>query len=78
MSIPEDDRAGVGNRSTDVSLHVPTSPQARAKQRIAALMEEVEILKQDKATKQRKTTYYVSQGRAIQRAVRMVTLVTLP
>ncbi|KAG1729067.1 uncharacterized protein EDB91DRAFT_1085849 [Suillus paluster] len=34
-------------------------------------MEEVEILKQDKATKQRKTTYYVSQGRAI---CQMVTL----
>ena len=59
---------------------VPTSPHARAKHWIAAL-EEVEILKQDKATKQRyaislklpksiihfcrKTTYYVLQGRAI-------------
>ncbi|KAG1809500.1 hypothetical protein EV424DRAFT_1543005 [Suillus variegatus] len=32
-------------------------------------MEEVKILKQDKATKQRKTTYYVSQGRAIRRLV---------
>jgi hypothetical protein len=35
------------------SLHVPTSPQARAKRKIATLMEEVELLKQDKATKQR-------------------------
>ncbi|KAG1789117.1 uncharacterized protein HD556DRAFT_1447180 [Suillus plorans] len=47
------------------SLHVPTSPQARAKRQIATLMEEVELLKQDKVTKQRKATYYVSQGRAI-------------
>jgi hypothetical protein len=36
-----------------VSLCVSTSPQARAKRKIAALMEEVEILKQDKVTKQR-------------------------
>ncbi|KAG1875953.1 hypothetical protein C8R48DRAFT_591541 [Suillus tomentosus] len=55
------------------SLRVPTSPQARAKQRIATLMEEVELLKQDKATKQRKTTYYVSQGRAIRRLVALYT-----
>ncbi|KAG2084491.1 uncharacterized protein F5147DRAFT_782472 [Suillus discolor] len=51
--------------SSNTSLCVQTSPHARAKRKIAALMEEVEILKQDKATKQRKTTYYVSQGRAI-------------
>ncbi|KAG2060725.1 hypothetical protein BDR06DRAFT_1002594 [Suillus hirtellus] len=56
-----------------ISLHVPTSPQARAKRRIATLMEEVELLKQDKATKQRKTMYYVSQGRAI---CHLVTLYT--
>ncbi|KAG1903376.1 uncharacterized protein F5891DRAFT_977942 [Suillus fuscotomentosus] len=55
------------------SLRVPTSPQARAKRRIATLMEEVELLKQDKATKQRKTTYYVSQGRAIRRLVALYT-----
>ncbi|KAG0701539.1 hypothetical protein DFH29DRAFT_1000182 [Suillus ampliporus] len=36
-------------------------------------MEEVEILKQDKATKQRKTIYYVSQGRAIRRMVALYT-----
>jgi len=68
---------------------VPTSPHARAKRRIAALEEEVEILKQNKATKQRyaislklpksiihfcrKTTYYVSQGRAIRRIVVLYT-----
>lgn len=55
------------------SLRVPTSPQGRAKRRIATLMEEVELLKQDKATKQRKTTYYVSQGRAIRRLVALYT-----
>jgi len=70
---------------TEGSFCVPTSPHARAKRRIAALMEEVETLKQDKAVKQRfarsrppksdliphcrKTTYYVSQGRAIRRMV---------
>lgn len=37
----------------DTSLCVQTSPHARAKQKIAALMEEVEILRQNKATKQR-------------------------
>ncbi|KAG0696984.1 hypothetical protein DFH29DRAFT_1004123 [Suillus ampliporus] len=51
----------------DISSCLPTSPHARAKRKIAALMDEVEILKQDKVTKQRKTTYYVSQGRAIHR-----------
>ncbi|KAG2087036.1 uncharacterized protein F5147DRAFT_781461 [Suillus discolor] len=55
------------------SLCVSTSPQARAKRKIAALMEEVENLKQDKATKQRKTTYYVSQGRALHRMVVLYT-----
>jgi hypothetical protein len=71
------------------SLHVSTSPQARAKRRIATLMEEVENLKQDRAIKQRyalirtletvlidryrKTTYYVSQGRAIRRLVALYT-----
>ncbi|KAG1895065.1 uncharacterized protein F5891DRAFT_1194569 [Suillus fuscotomentosus] len=68
MSTPENDQEG-GPPAPHISLSVNTSPQARAKRRIAALMEEVEILKQDKATKQRKTTYYVSQGRAICRLV---------
>ncbi|KAG1775758.1 hypothetical protein EV702DRAFT_972623 [Suillus placidus] len=57
----------------EVSLSLPTSPHARAKRRITALMDEVEILKQDKATKQRKTTYYVSQGRAIRCVVVLYT-----
>jgi hypothetical protein len=38
---------------TEAPPCVPTSPHARAKRRIAALMEEVETLKQDKAVKQR-------------------------
>ncbi|KAG1761463.1 hypothetical protein EDD22DRAFT_954024 [Suillus occidentalis] len=58
---------------TDVSLSVQTSPHARAKRKIAALMDEIKILKQDKAIKQRKTTYYVSQGRAICRIVALYT-----
>ncbi|KAG1854080.1 hypothetical protein C8R48DRAFT_610164 [Suillus tomentosus] len=57
----------------DISLSVQTSPHARAKRKIAALMDEIEILKQDKAIKQRKTTYYVSQGRAIRRIVALYT-----
>lgn len=52
MSTPENNQEG-GPPAPHVSLSVNTSPQARAKRRIAALMEEVEILKQDKATKQR-------------------------
>ncbi|KAG2120017.1 hypothetical protein DEU56DRAFT_760922 [Suillus clintonianus] len=58
---------------SDPSLCVQTSSDARAKRKIAALMEEVELLKQDKAIKQRKTTYYVSQGRAIRRMVALYT-----
>ncbi|KAG1900470.1 uncharacterized protein F5891DRAFT_980403 [Suillus fuscotomentosus] len=56
-------------QSRHVSMRVPTSPSARAKRQIATLMEEVEVLKQDKATKKRKMTFYVSQGRAIRRMV---------
>ncbi|KAG2739649.1 hypothetical protein P692DRAFT_20757148 [Suillus brevipes Sb2] len=52
-----------------VSLSLQTSPDARAKRKIATLLEDIEILKQDKANKNRKTTYYVSQGRAIRRMV---------
>ncbi|KAG1901200.1 uncharacterized protein F5891DRAFT_1187896 [Suillus fuscotomentosus] len=65
MSASENEPGG----PPDGSLCVPTSPHARAKRRIASLMSEVEILKQDKATKHRKTTYYISQGRAIRRMV---------
>ncbi|KAG2124317.1 hypothetical protein BD769DRAFT_1358979 [Suillus cothurnatus] len=54
-------------------MRVPTSPSGRAKRQIASLMEQVEILKQDKAMKKRKTTFYVSQGRAIRRMVDLYT-----
>jgi hypothetical protein len=70
----------------DLSGAVPTSAEARAKRRIAALEEELEIAKQERGTKQRfvslllticlllidlqrKTTYFVSQGRVIRRMV---------
>ncbi|KAG2089536.1 hypothetical protein BD769DRAFT_1372030 [Suillus cothurnatus] len=67
------DSGNPSNTIPGISLRVSTSPQARAKRRIATLMEEVELLKQDKATKQRKPTYYVSQGRAIRRLVALYT-----
>ncbi|KAG2117549.1 hypothetical protein BD769DRAFT_1672589 [Suillus cothurnatus] len=57
----------------DVSSCLQTSPHARAKRKIATLMEDIEILKQDKAIKNRKTIYYVSQGRAIRRMVILYT-----
>ncbi|KIK31739.1 hypothetical protein CY34DRAFT_19619 [Suillus luteus UH-Slu-Lm8-n1] len=53
----------------DISGAVPTSAEARAKRRIAALEEELEMAKQERGTKQRKTTYFVSQGRVIRRMV---------
>ncbi|KAG1884292.1 hypothetical protein F4604DRAFT_1919418 [Suillus subluteus] len=49
----------------DQSGAVPTSADARAKRRIAVLEEELEMIKQDRGTKQRKTTFYVAQGRVI-------------
>ncbi|KAG2740047.1 hypothetical protein P692DRAFT_20881304 [Suillus brevipes Sb2] len=58
---------------SSLSSCVQTSPHARAKRRITALLEEVETLKQDKTVKQRRTTYYVSQGRAIRRMVALYT-----
>ncbi|KAG2108069.1 uncharacterized protein F5147DRAFT_653149 [Suillus discolor] len=58
MTLSGDDSAGdLSVSPREVSLCVPTSPHARAKRRITALMEEVEALKQDKA------------GRAIRRMV---------
>ncbi|KAG1785822.1 uncharacterized protein HD556DRAFT_1313989 [Suillus plorans] len=51
----------------------PTPDVSLAKRKIAALTDEIEILKQDKAIKQRKTTYYISQGRAIRRIVALYT-----
>ncbi|KAG2750203.1 hypothetical protein P692DRAFT_20734280 [Suillus brevipes Sb2] len=49
----------------DPSQAIPTSSSARAKRRIAALEEELEMMKQERGGKQRKTVYYVAQGRAI-------------
>ncbi|KAG2130505.1 hypothetical protein BD769DRAFT_1355570 [Suillus cothurnatus] len=57
----------------DQSGAIPTSAEARAKRRIAALEEELEMMKQDRGTKQRKTTFYVAQGRAIRRMVVLYT-----
>jgi hypothetical protein len=68
----------------DLSGAVPTSTEARAKRRIAALEDELQQMKQEKGKKkrfvthclrrclllihfQRKTTYYIAQGRAIRR-----------
>ncbi|KAG1798969.1 uncharacterized protein HD556DRAFT_1440035 [Suillus plorans] len=68
MSASKHD-SGNGPQPPDVSLSIQMSPHARAKRKIATLMEDIEILKQDKATKNRKTTYYVSQGRAIRRMI---------
>ncbi|KAG2143671.1 hypothetical protein DEU56DRAFT_733151 [Suillus clintonianus] len=52
---------------------VPTSTEARAKRRIAALEDELQTMKEERGTKQRKTSYYVAQGRAIRRAVVLYT-----
>ncbi|KAG1723550.1 hypothetical protein EDB19DRAFT_1916016 [Suillus lakei] len=57
----------------DRSAAVPTSTEARAKHRIAMLEEQLETMKQERGTKQRKTTYYVAQGRAIRRTVALYT-----
>jgi hypothetical protein len=69
----------------DASGVIPTSAEARSKRRIAALEEELEMAKFERGTKQRfvsllaiclllidlqrKTTYFVSQGRVIRRMV---------
>ncbi|KAG1758358.1 hypothetical protein EDD22DRAFT_956982 [Suillus occidentalis] len=53
----------------DPSQPIPTSSRARAKRRIAALEEELEVMRQERGGKQRKTTFYVAQGRAIRRLI---------
>ncbi|KAG1733471.1 hypothetical protein EDB19DRAFT_1639685, partial [Suillus lakei] len=50
-----------------------TSVEARAKHRIAVLEDELQMVKQERGTKQRNTNYYIAQGRAI---CRMVVLYT--
>ncbi|KAG2128479.1 hypothetical protein BD769DRAFT_1356470 [Suillus cothurnatus] len=57
----------------DSSGVIPTSADARAKRRIAALEEELDTLRQEKGTKQRSTIFYVAQGRAIRRMVALYT-----
>ncbi|KAG1884559.1 hypothetical protein F4604DRAFT_1676683 [Suillus subluteus] len=44
---------------------MPTSSKARAKHRIAALEQDLETMQQERGSKQRKTTYYIAQGRAV-------------
>ncbi|KAG1773003.1 hypothetical protein EDD22DRAFT_767463 [Suillus occidentalis] len=57
----------------DLSGAVPTTSEASAKRRIATLEEELQTMRQEKGTKQRKTTYYVAQGRAIRRTTVLYT-----
>ncbi|KAG1730634.1 hypothetical protein EDD22DRAFT_960691 [Suillus occidentalis] len=52
---------------------MPTTADARAKRRIAALEDELERMRHKRGTKQRKTTYFVVQGRAIHRLVVLYT-----
>ncbi|KAG1900167.1 uncharacterized protein F5891DRAFT_1034487 [Suillus fuscotomentosus] len=69
-----DNQVGLQSLSLpDLSGVVPTSTEARAKRRIAALEEELENMRQERGIKQRKTTYYVAQGRAIRRMVVLYT-----
>ncbi|KAG2154313.1 uncharacterized protein EDB93DRAFT_1102442 [Suillus bovinus] len=64
MSVSEDDHHTEARSlaPSELSGAVPTSIEARAKCRIAALEEELQVMRQERGTKQRKTTYYVSQG----------------
>ncbi|KAG2121538.1 hypothetical protein BD769DRAFT_1671405 [Suillus cothurnatus] len=69
MSAPEADHYSGSHTLAlpDLSGAVPTSTEARAKRCIAALEDELETMRQERRGKQRKTTFYVSQGRAIRR-----------
>ncbi|KAG2107878.1 hypothetical protein DEU56DRAFT_746589 [Suillus clintonianus] len=73
MSAPEPDNQSRDLVLPDLSGAVPTSADSRAKRRIAALEEELQTMRQDRGTKQRKTTYYVAQGRAVRRMVVLYT-----
>ncbi|KAG1831840.1 hypothetical protein EV424DRAFT_1313903 [Suillus variegatus] len=66
-SVPEPGHIQHTFPHADLSGAVPTSTEARAKRRIAALEEELQMIKEERGTKQRSTTYYVAQGRAIRR-----------
>ncbi|KAG1720565.1 hypothetical protein EDD22DRAFT_962791 [Suillus occidentalis] len=68
----DDEASSAGGRPVvhpDPSQAMPTSSKARAKRRIAALEEELEMMRQERGGKQRKMTLYVAQGRAIRRLV---------
>ncbi|KAG1774952.1 hypothetical protein EV702DRAFT_1199789 [Suillus placidus] len=65
MSAPEPGHIPHSFPHPDLSGAVPTSTEARAKRRIAALEEELQGMKEERGMKQRKTTYYVAQDRAI-------------
>ncbi|KAG1782887.1 hypothetical protein EV702DRAFT_1191338 [Suillus placidus] len=73
MSVPEPVNPTHGLVIPDLSGAVPTSAEARAKHRIAVLEEELETMRQERGMKQRKTTYYVAQGRAMRRMVVLYT-----
>ncbi|KAG1775831.1 hypothetical protein EV702DRAFT_1199053 [Suillus placidus] len=73
MSAPEPVNPTHGLIIPDLSGAVPTSAEARAKRRIAVLEEELETMRQERGTKQRKMTYYVAQGRAVRRMVVLYT-----
>ncbi|KAG2080188.1 hypothetical protein BD769DRAFT_1685226 [Suillus cothurnatus] len=68
-----DNGAHAGPIIPDLSGAMPISAEARAKRRIAALEDELQMMKEERGTKQRKTTYYVAQGRAIRRMVVLYT-----
>ncbi|KAG1720163.1 uncharacterized protein EDB91DRAFT_1088934 [Suillus paluster] len=65
------DSVGLSQHTPSVSGAgaLPTTADTRAKHRIAALEDELEIMQQERGMKQRKTTYYIAQGREICRLV---------
>ncbi|KAG1837307.1 hypothetical protein DFJ58DRAFT_846521 [Suillus subalutaceus] len=68
----DDEASSTGNQPVihpDPTQPMLTSSKARAKHRIAALEEELATMRQENGGKQRKTTFYVAQGRAIRRLV---------
>lgn len=94
MSAEPDDGAYNTLTIPDDSGAIPTSAEARAKRRIAALEGELQTMMEQRRSKkrfvinhfsycfrvilidpQRKTTYYVAQGRAIRRMVVLYTSV---
>ncbi|KAG1863860.1 hypothetical protein F4604DRAFT_1928968 [Suillus subluteus] len=68
-----DNEAGsTGNQPVihlDPTQPMLTSSKVRAKHHIATLEEELATMQQERGGKQRKTTFYVAQGRAICRLV---------